>query len=1120
MKSYIFLKNNLLMLLLGVFTASNLSVQAVDTVIDNSLDLAYAGAVATGPTAKAATKIGTTSFQANWEANKGADGYRLYVYTLGKLQTKKYVTGYNPKAVAGGTTISATISGLEMGTTYYYALTAVSGRNETDLSNVISLKTLNTPPDAPVATAATNVLSTSFQVNWEASTGASAYKLYLLGEITGQPGSYSHIDGYNGKVITGTSFAIPENTLEPGTNHYYFVRATNSVGESSESNSINIKTLVNTFEANEATNITTNSFQANWEVVEGATRYRVDVRDNAAQEYLGTPIQIDGGSNNSCVQNGLDANKYYSYVVYAYTDKGKFATSTWVTLKTLSESLPAPEIRGTIAVRDSSFYAGWNRVENAIEYELTVYVKNEAGDKEYLDDYNPKTVGGSFSGYDVVGLNPTTTYYWYVKAVGSGGVSDESDTEVVTTYRTGTSWIDAINITATSCLARWSPVEGATGYKLWVKNESYECLDGFCPKNITETSCAIEGLLPNSDYTLAIVVMFSAEGSAINSHKITTQKHSVLLSASPEVGGTVMGTYSYDENILETLYTAQANANDGYVFVNWTKDGTEVSTDASYTFKLDENTTLVANFKLAAPATPEIEGTTNVEDSSFYARWNSVGNATEYKLTVYFMDEAGDKVFLEDYNPKILNNNFTGTHVSDLNPTTTYYWYLQAANSSGTSEASETQTVTTKMSGTSSLTITDITATSCQISWSLVPGALTYNLWVEDNNDEYLDNFGPKDFTGTSFLLEGLEPNSEYYIAVSVVFISGESVRTPSYKITTQKHNVLLSASPEVGGTVMGTYSYDENILKTLLTAQATANAGYEFVNWTEGGIVVSTEASYAFALTEDRNLVANFANTAPPAAPEIYGTSQIKETSFWVEWRSVENASEYKLTLYYLNDSGDTIYVDSYNPKIVSGQLGVSVTGLEPNTIYYWYVRASNSNGDSEKSNLQGVKTSMAEEETNTLSLSAVPVAGGIVSGGGTVNSGTSVTAQAAANDGYTFVNWTENGIEVSTSSTYNFALNDDRILVANFSITTSIDYKYVVEFTIFPNPTTGKINVFDIPNGASLKVTSLLGQVLFHKNNCKVCETLNMEYFKSGIYFIIIEDETVRYSKKVIKR
>ncbi len=39
----------------------------------------------------------------------------------------------------------------------------------------------------------------------------------------------------------------------------------------------------------------------------------------------------------------------------------------------------------------------------------------------------------------------------------------------------------------------------------------------------------------------------------------------------------------------------------------------------------------------------------------------------------------------------------------------------------------------------------------------------------------------------------------------------------------------------------------------------ATPGAGYDFVNWTESGSQVSTNTSYTFTLTSDRNLVAEF---------------------------------------------------------------------------------------------------------------------------------------------------------------------------------------------------------------------------------------------------------------------
>ena len=73
------------------------------------------------------------------------------------------------------------------------------------------------------------------------------------------------------------------------------------------------------------------------------------------------------------------------------------------------------------------------------------------------------------------------------------------------------------------------------------------------------------------------------------------------ISATAGAGGTVSGTNGDYEKGSTASFTA--NANDGYKFVNWTKGGVEVSTDATYSFTATENVDLVANF---VPATATI----------------------------------------------------------------------------------------------------------------------------------------------------------------------------------------------------------------------------------------------------------------------------------------------------------------------------------------------------------------------------------------------------------------------------------------------------------------------------------------------------------------------------------
>ncbi len=68
------------------------------------------------------------------------------------------------------------------------------------------------------------------------------------------------------------------------------------------------------------------------------------------------------------------------------------------------------------------------------------------------------------------------------------------------------------------------------------------------------------------------------------------------------------------------------------------------------------------------------------------------------------------------------------------------------------------------------------------------------------------------------------------------------------------------------------------------------------------------------------------------------------------------------------------------------------------------------------------------------SVTVSANPAAGGTASGGGTFEGGARVTVTAAANPGYTFANWMQNGSVVSANASYTFPVGQDCALTANF--------------------------------------------------------------------------------------
>jgi uncharacterized repeat protein (TIGR02543 family) len=103
------------------------------------------------------------------------------------------------------------------------------------------------------------------------------------------------------------------------------------------------------------------------------------------------------------------------------------------------------------------------------------------------------------------------------------------------------------------------------------------------------------------------------------------------------------------------------------------------------------------------------------------------------------------------------------------------------------------------------------------------------------------------------------------------------------------------------------------------------------------------------------------------------------------------------------------------------------------------------------------------------TVTLSANPSNGGTTSGGGTFNSGSSVTVTATPNAGYTFTNWTESGTAVSINASYTFTISGNRTLVANF---TAIQYTVTLSSNPAAGGTTSGGGTFN--SGSSVTVTA----------------------------------------------
>lgn len=81
-----------------------------------------------------------------------------------------------------------------------------------------------------------------------------------------------------------------------------------------------------------------------------------------------------------------------------------------------------------------------------------------------------------------------------------------------------------------------------------------------------------------------------------------------------------------------------------------------------------------------------------------------------------------------------------------------------------------------------------------------------------------------------------------------------------------------------------------------------------------------------------------------------------------------------------------------------------------------------------------QGRSVRLAKTLSSLIQATTNPVEGGTVTGAGIYRDGDTCTLTVTANEGYSFINWTENDEVVSYDATYSFIVTRDRNLVANF--------------------------------------------------------------------------------------
>ena len=425
---------------------------------------------------------------------------------------------------------------MSAGTTYYYRIRAYNGSGTSGNSNTITVTTSGGAPSVPVATAATNITSSSFQENWGASSGATGYYMDVSTNSSFSTYVFNNYD-------VGNYIGINVTPLSAGTTYYYRVRAYNGFGTSGNSNTISVTTLGGAPAApvaTAATSITSSTFLANWNTSSGATGYYIDVSTNSSfSSYVVNNFAV-GNATSITVNSSLSAGTTNYYRIRAYNGFGTSGNSNTITVTTNGNAPSAPVATTATGVTSTSFQANWNASSGATGYYIDM--SNSSTFSTYLtNNYDM----GSSTGASFSSLSASTTYYYRVRAYNGSGTSGNSNTITVTTNGTAPSApvaTTATGVTSTSFQANWGASSGATGYYMDVSTNSTFSIYVFNSYDVGNyTGINVTPLSAGTTYYYRIRA-YNGFGTSGNSGTITVTTNGSAATVTTPTSASVTGT--------------------------------------------------------------------------------------------------------------------------------------------------------------------------------------------------------------------------------------------------------------------------------------------------------------------------------------------------------------------------------------------------------------------------------------------------------------------------------------------------------------------------------------------------------------------------------------------------
>jgi hypothetical protein len=752
----------------------------------------------------------SSSLTLSWNSVSNASTYAIRVSTsTGFTTTVSSQTG-----VAG---LSASVSGLTAGTTYYWEVNATNGSGTGAWSNVWSFTTIIAPPAAPtLALPSNNAMNqlTSPILSWSTVTGAVTYNVLVSTSMsfTATVSSQTGVAGLSASV----------SGLAAGTPYYWEVSATNAGGTGGWSSVWSFTTIAIpgtptlTSPSNNATNQST-ALTLNWSTVTSASTYNVLVSTSAS--FTSTVASQTGVAGLSASVSGLAAGTPYYWEVSATNAGGTGGWSNVWSFTTIAipgmPTLALPS--NNVTNQSTALTLNWNTVMGAASYNVLVSTS-----ASFTSTVASQTGIAGLSA-SVSGLANSTPYYWEVSATNAGGTSAWSGvwsfTTIIATPVAPSLALPLNNAVnqSTSPTLSWGVVAGATLYSVLVSTSTSFVTTVTSQTGITGLSALVSGLANGTPYYWEVNATNASGTSAWSSiwsftTIIATSGAPTLVSptdsatnqaTSPTLSwSTVTGAASYNilvssvsnfgstvssQTGLTTLFatvSGLANAALYYWEVNATNAGGTGVWSSVWSF-----TTVVS-----APRAPVLSSPTSGPQptSGLTLSWasNSAGGpVTSYQLQV--TTDASFTTTVYNWSSVLTTSQALPTLIGGIS----YYWEVGATGPGGGPVWAGPWTFTTVVAAPPLASPTNGAAgqpLTLNLTWGSVNGAASYGVQVSTDIAFSSTVFGQSGLiTLSSGAVAGLSGGTTYYWEVNAANTSGPGAWSVAWSFSTSVTQVI-----------------------------------------------------------------------------------------------------------------------------------------------------------------------------------------------------------------------------------------------------------------------------------------------------------------------------------------